>query len=1016
MASTAAAPPVSRVRRQRLKTFRAVFPADVPHGPGPGSGPGSAPSDPFVGARVPASSSARASRSAAVTRSIAASASASAPPPPPSSSSSSSSSSLPPPPPSSSQLHAASASASADQLRWDRAWHTVTARIRLPSSVAVEDSFGALATESQDLDRDAAFHHALAIVLDAPAAMPLAARTEDVLAWHGAQVRHHFVHHVLPLLAACAGHGGASDALLGIVETLEAAHRQYSYGLRLIARGFRDDDNTVAAAVAGFHRDLHALVSNSWTPGLMQALRAVLQHTLRVILASPGPPRAAGRGAPGWDGGRGKDVERSRAGLFRLIESLQKVGLAGEKFQVLFAEVMDLCMQDFIRDTYSGVWERPKTRDSSSRPGTGAGAGAAGSGAAGTAAAAAGAGPATTGLGTGTGSGSGTPCMDHLGNWIETCYGRLAVEVLSRLGGQVAWSDVERWRDIAIGRLATLRMHELFDIVLHWPRSSGGLDDLALAVTTPQRRLQLTDTFSAALQRRLLHPGRSTLDILQTYISMIRTFHALDHSKVLLDRVVPALKLCLWMRDDAIRIVVTGLLANPAENSSSSSSSSSSNSARPGQDRGKLVELAAILNEASQQQRRPADDEDLDWADMSWVPDPVDAGANYKRPRNEDIIGTLINALGLEDVFIKEFQAIIAERLLSPQPAFHQEIKVLGLLKKRFGDAALQNCDVMARDIADSKRVDAALARAVHGETGTSGPENSSSSTTTTTTTNTTTTRRAPPPPPAFHAKILSRLFWPSLSKEHFALPAPVAAVQRRYSAGFEKLKTSRKLSWLDHLGSATVRLDLRDRTVELECKTYEAAVIYEFQGSDDYNNNHNNNHNHNDVDVDAAPQRRHFNDLWQKLMMDEDLLDSALRFWVSQNVLRDIGDQTYIVLERLDDPAAAETTAAAAAGATATAAAAAAAEVDAGPASPHRAAKTDSKERERRAVYWRFIVGMLTNSSPAMPLAQIGMMMKMLIADGCAWGADELQAFLAERVATGELEFAGGKYRLPKK
>jgi anaphase-promoting complex subunit 2 len=75
-----------------------------------------------------------------------------------------------------------------------------------------------------------------------------------------------------------------------------------------------------------------------------------------------------------------------------------------------------------------------------------------------------------------------------------------------------------------------------------------------------------------------------------------------------------------------------------------------------------------------------------------------------------------------------------------------------------------------------------------------------------------------------------------------------------------------------------------------------------------------------------------------------------------------------------------------------------------------------DPKEQERRTVYWQFIVGMLTNSGPAMPLGQIAMMMKMLIAGGCPWSNEELQDFLAEKIAEGEMELSGGKYRLVKK
>ena len=602
--------------------------------------------------------------------------------------------------------------------------------------------------------------------------------------------------------------------------------------------------------------------------------------------------------------------------LMSLLGSLYHVGLTGDKFQVLFGEIMDACMNDFIHQTYAGVWTAIDTEgniDSSASSG----------------------------------------CMGHLCSWIENHYGRLAVEVFDTLGGHVPWSDIERWREIAVGRLASLRIQELFDIVLHWPDSRGGLEDLCFSVTTPQRRLQLTDTFSVTLQRRLLHPGRSTLEILQTYISMIRTFHQLDSSKVLLDRVVHALQLYLCQRDDAIRIVVTGLLSNP-------------DSMHADEAKSRLVELAVLLNEASQQQRAHVDDEDLDWDDMSWVPDPVDAGPNYKRPKNEDVVGTLINALGSQEIFIKEFQMIIAERLLSKQPSFQQEIKVLSLLKKRFGEAALQNCDVMVKDIYDSKRVDALLRKAIRGSDGRK-----------TSTVN-------------YHSKILSRLFWPSLPNDPFTVPAPVAELQGQYEAGFEQLRTSRKLGWLDHLGSAIVQLDLDDRSIEQECKTYEAAVIYAFH------------------DDGSGSQQRTFNELWEALMIDEDLLESALRFWVSKRVLRDVGNRTFVVLERLDDDQGAAADAA-------DNASPAAGRIEPGQSSP-RKPKMDPQEHERRTVYWQFIVGMLTNSGPAMPLGQIAMMMKMLIADGCPWSNEELQEFLGEKVADEELEFSGGKYRLPKK
>lgn len=277
----------------------------------------------------------------------------------------------------------------------------------------------------------------------------------------------------------------------------------------------------------------------------------------------------------------------------------------------------------------------------------------------------------------------------------------------------------------------------------------------------------------------------------------------------------------------------------------------------------------------------------------------------------------------------------------------------------------------MIRDIVDSKRVDAVLRRNLKND---DALEANSLS---------------------YHSKILSRLFWPSLPKDPFTVPSPVAQVQKKYEAGFEQLKSSRKLNWLDHLGSATVKLDFDDRSIDLECKTYEAAVIYEFH--DDGNGT-----------VASGPVQRSFNELWEKLMMDEDLLESALKFWVAQRVLRDVGNKTYVVLETLDSETGNKDV-------MEDEVATGADDANEQP-SPKKPKNIGAKEREQRTIHWQFIVGMLTNSSPAMPLGQIAMMMRMLMPDGYSWSSEELQEFLGEKIAEGELELVGGKYRLIKK
>ncbi|KAH6660201.1 Cullin family protein [Truncatella angustata] len=796
-----------------------------------------------------------------------------------------------------------------DQTRFDRSWHTVTARIALPPSVTVEDSFGPLPS-SQDAE-DEEFDEALQDVLKPSSRVPLAVHTEDILTWHTQQARLHFVSHVLPLLAICDSYADQTQVLLGSMRTLEAAHRQYLFGLSTIIRAL--DTTDAEQALGEFRRDLHAIVGNSMSKSLMYALRSVLGQLMNVVL---GIHKQAGDATST----KGYDARRE---VSQLVESLAKIGLAGERFQVLFAELLDNMMACYIYETFAGRWDLDLDRSART-------------------------------------SASGQPntqphCIRELSAWIENNYARLAVEVVDHLDNvQVAWADVEKWKEIAIGRLASLRISELFDIVSSWPCSEGGINDLRYTVTTPQRRLQLTDAFSVALEKRLLHPGRSTLDILRTYIAMIKTFQRLDHSRVLLDRVAYSLQLYLCTREDTVRIIVTSLLTSPKQ---------ADEEAR----KTKLIELVELMHDPSQNHSDHQDDE---WDDLSWVPAPVDAGSNYKHRKSEDVIGTLIGAVGSPEIFIKEFQSIIGEHLLSEQEEFVQESTVLALLKKRFGESSLQACDVMIKDIQDSRRLNDAMYRGAMNE------------------------REKMKLEWATRTKILSRLYWPDMGDERFVVPLSVSEMQRAYEDRFEHLKSSRKLKWLNHVGQATVELELEDRTISEEVRTYEAAIINTFSE---------------DTESGITPSWT-FDTLWMHLQIDEDLLAAGLQFWVDKRVLRKTTSQEYVVIERLEDAEQHIASIANQSGATQ--------EIpqDAIPTSTRKGKGISEKEKAQRQVYWQFIVGMLTNSMSQMPLGQISMMMKMLIADGFPWSNEELQEFLADKVTEGELELAGGRYKLVRR
>lgn len=241
---------------------------------------------------------------------------------------------------------------------------------------------------------------------------------------------------------------------------------------------------------------------------------------------------------------------------------------------------------------------------------------------------------------------------------------------------------------------------------------------------------------------------------------------------------------------------------------------------------------------------------------------------------------------------------------------------------------------------------------------------------------------------PSLNAKILSRLFWPQLQEESFQVPRVIADLQATYDRGFQEIKESRKLTWLQSLGQVTVELELTDRTIVEEVHTWQATIIWAFQGED------------------GSDVKRSVQELMEHLEMDEGLVRSALKFWVNKIVLQEVSKDVFAVLETLNQEDRARSNAQSAATAAAT--------MD-DSVEESTLSTNDSIPREKREIYWKFVQGMLKNASSQMPLAQIGMMLSMLVPDNFPHTNEELQELLGERVGKGDLEFAGGKYRLKK-
>lgn len=773
----------------------------------------------------------------------------------------------------------------------------------------------------------------------------------------------------------------AADAILEAGQVLQVVQTVYCYPLRTSLE--RILPKSEHARLHQFATDLRSLFTYTLPSDKLRSnLHVLFTHEVQRVLEESG------------DGEESMPQPRGelRQEALRELRALHNVGLAGVLAQRVLGDVMCNALNSHVKAFCSGQWTSPSN------------------------------------------------IVPELRDWIENDFARFVAETLAVIqdgnlspkqkADIVSLKEVERWKEMGINQLGMLRTDELFDIAIDWDETRGAIEDLRSYVTSSAARSQLSSTFSNAIAHRLLQPGASTIEILQVYVAVIRAFTVLDPKGVLLDRVARPIRRYLCERDDTVNIVVGGLLADPdAEDDLEAIAGTA------------LVELAREMN-ANPGMKSDGDDEheaDLDFDDMNWMPDPVDAGPDYKKSsQNSDVIGSLISLFESRNIFVLEFQKILAERLLQQEYDFEREIRVLELLKMRFGETAMQACEVMLRDILDSRRVDAAIQREIKYEDKGKRPSLAKGG--------------IKDHSPKLHARILSHLFWPPThvhsaetdsDPDAFHAPPEIASLQSAYARAFTTLKASRKITWVPTLGQVTVQLEFEDRVLEDCVTTWQAAVIYAFQdpvsGSSARKGKA------------TAPVSRSISELSTELSMSSALVTAACTFWVGKLVLRQVSADTYTVLEALPTGLDAvdggnqvgdasptfspnrprhQSTAAASTSTTAIAAAAALAAESAssstittsalpGTGVPGLGSGTGSgapplATADKFAPFAPYITGMLTNAG-AMPVAQVAMMLRVAVPGGFPYAEGELRGWMEDEVRSGRLGYEGGKFRVAK-
>ncbi|KPI92410.1 Anaphase-promoting complex subunit 2 [Papilio xuthus] len=461
--------------------------------------------------------------------------------------------------------------------------------------------------------------------------------------------------------------------------------------------------------------------------------------------------------------------------------------------------------------------------------------------------------------------------------------------------------------------------------------SQPAVDDIKLCLDKTDLRPTLCKNLQTALETRLLHPGVNTSEILTAYVSTIRTLRHLDPSGVILETVTKPVRNYLRNREDTVRSVVSSLTED-----------------------GVGSELAEELAKFAADGEDDLEKEDL-WDE--WNPDPVDADpkANSSDRKASDIISMLVNVYGSKELFVNEYRTLLADRILGQIVInTEKEIRYLELLKLRFGESQLHFCEVMLKDIYDSKRLNALI----HQD---NTPDDSQI---------------------VCNGKILSAQFWPPFKDESLELPDVIKQLLERYTKCFEALKGNRTLNWIPHLGNVVLEIEIGQKTLDLVVSPFNATLIMHFQDKPEWS----------------------LEELHQVMKVPITILRRKITYWQSMGLITEKSADYYVLVDGNDANKSSVATS------QVQEMICEDEESESVMASAH-----DQREGELQ-VFWSYIVGMLTNLD-SLPLDRIHQMLKMFAsqAPGTECSIQELRQFLDTKVRTHQLVLQGSMYKLPK-
>lgn len=375
--------------------------------------------------------------------------------------------------------------------------------------------------------------------------------------------------------------------------------------------------------------------------------------------------------------------------------------------------------------------------------------------------------------------------------------------------------------------------------------------------------------------------------------------------------------------------------------------------------------LEAVRDDSDDEEECPT----FDWEPAPSITSPKGHFLGGGQTGGGDILSMLVSIYGSKELFVNEYRVMLADKLLANLDYnTDKEVHTLELLKLRFGEMSMRNCEIMIKDMDDSKRAVGNIQSMIK------------------------TARKAAP---VVDSAVISHIFWPTLQDDQLKHHPRIQADLDLFSAEFCRLKNPRRLIWLNQLGTVQLELDVMEEgpdgepvteTREFNCSPLLATLISHFE----------------DREIWTAE------DLSNETGIAEHIIQKRMGFWVSNRVVKifpssqstvvyQVAPQEHLLQGEHDVDSAMM-------------------DLDHG---GSQSVSLFAQEEEEMGVYESYIVGMLTNLG-SLPLDKIHNMLKMYVS-----GSDvkfnktpqQLSTFLKYLCKQEKLECGpDGMYKLFKK